>query len=150
MPKILITGNGFDLHHHLPTRYQDFIEIMMNIEKLNISDKITFKQLFSNTKNAEELINYFETEDMSFDYKGLIEIKEKLSNNVWYKYFKNEFKIDTWIDFELKIEEAIKNVIFYITRFREILSNKPPKNIQFFSLNNFNNRIEMLFILEKF
>ena len=150
MPKILITGNGFDLHHHLPTRYQDFIEIMMNIEKLNISDKITFKQLFSNTKNAEELINYFETEDMSFDYKGLIEIKEKLSNNVWYKYFKNEFKIDTWIDFELKIEEAIKNVIFYITRFREILSNKPPKNIQFFFFFFFNNRIEMLFILEKF
>ena len=64
------------------------------MEKLNISDKITFKQLFSNTKNAEELINYFETEDMSFDYKGLIEIKEKLSNNVWYKYFKNEFKIN--------------------------------------------------------
>lgn len=31
MPKILITGNGFDLHHKLPTHYNDFMKVVKQI-----------------------------------------------------------------------------------------------------------------------
>ena len=40
MPKILITGNGFDLYYGLPTSYNDMMEALMiveNTEDLSIS-----------------------------------------------------------------------------------------------------------------
>ncbi|WP_052257153.1 AbiH family protein [Flavobacterium sp. AED] len=37
MAKILITGNGFDLFHHLPTKYGHFMSIMKAIEENNFS-----------------------------------------------------------------------------------------------------------------
>ena len=40
MPKILITGNGFDLNFGLPTGYSDFIKIC---KKLQNSKKFTTK-----------------------------------------------------------------------------------------------------------
>ena len=47
MSKILITGNGFDLFHHLPTKYGHFMAIMMTIEEISFSsDIITFEELF--------------------------------------------------------------------------------------------------------
>lgn len=34
--KVLIIGNGFDLYHELPTKYAQFIKVLMNIEALII------------------------------------------------------------------------------------------------------------------
>lgn len=50
MPKILITGNGFDLNFNLPTSYSDFINILSNlkdIEEYNF-DSIYSKSSFMN------------------------------------------------------------------------------------------------------
>ncbi len=33
---ILIVGNGFDLSHYLPTKYDHFIDAMKQIERWNI------------------------------------------------------------------------------------------------------------------
>ena len=46
MSKILITGNGFDLFHHLPTKYGHFMAVMKTIENLNKNDEFTFEDLF--------------------------------------------------------------------------------------------------------
>ena len=36
MPKILITGNGFDLNLNLPTSYSDFIKILSNLKEIHL------------------------------------------------------------------------------------------------------------------
>ena len=46
MPKILITGNGFDLFHGLPTKYGHFMAIMETIEQYGFKEKISFEDLF--------------------------------------------------------------------------------------------------------
>lgn len=33
---ILVAGNGFDLHHCLPTRYLDFLNIIQRLMELEI------------------------------------------------------------------------------------------------------------------
>lgn len=40
MKKILVIGNGFDLHHYLPTRYRDFIDVVKRLEEVDKSLKI--------------------------------------------------------------------------------------------------------------
>ena len=35
MPNILITGNGFDIKHCLPTQYKDFITILNSLDSLD-------------------------------------------------------------------------------------------------------------------
>ena len=37
---ILIVGNGFDLSHYLPTKYDHFMDVMSAIEKKNTGGKI--------------------------------------------------------------------------------------------------------------
>ena len=46
MAKILITGNGFDLFHHLPTKYQHFMSVMKTVENNQFNDKVSFEELF--------------------------------------------------------------------------------------------------------
>jgi hypothetical protein len=48
MPKMLITGNGFDLFHFFPATYGNFICTLDGIESINSSsiEYISFKELF--------------------------------------------------------------------------------------------------------
>ena len=46
--KIVILGNGFDLRHFLPTKYNHLITILREIENYNFSDSdIGFSNLFN-------------------------------------------------------------------------------------------------------
>ena len=49
MSKILISGNGFDLFHQLPTKYNHFISIMETIENFQPVEDIGFENLFGKT-----------------------------------------------------------------------------------------------------
>ena len=48
MPKVLITGNGFDLSLGLPTSYSDFISI---INLLNSGIEIDYNTIYSRVEN---------------------------------------------------------------------------------------------------
>ena len=37
---ILIVGNGFDLSHYLPTKYDHFMDVMSEIEGKNTGGKV--------------------------------------------------------------------------------------------------------------
>ena len=52
MSKILITGNGFDLFHHLPTKYQHFMSVMKTIENNQFDNDISFDELHNAVKPA--------------------------------------------------------------------------------------------------
>ena len=113
MSKILITGNGFDLFHHLPTKYQHFISIMQTIEKHQFKDEVTFLKLFGRSfkdrfpKDFESIVENYNVEHIKFDNLKIKQIDELLKENLWYKYFKTVLEIDTWIDFEVEINEVL-------------------------------------------
>ena len=116
MAKILITGNGFDLFHHLPTKYGHFISIMKTIEVKYFPKDISFEDLFGSIFKDEYEIDYklivenYKVSQFKFDANKIIDLKDLLHNNLWYKYFKNVIEIETWIDFEVEVENILKQL----------------------------------------
>jgi hypothetical protein len=45
-----------------------------------------------------------------FEVGKINDLKVSLDNNLWYKYFKNVVEIETWIDFEMEIENILKQL----------------------------------------
>ncbi|MBA4275335.1 AbiH family protein [Flavobacterium sp.] len=119
MSKILITGNGFDLFHHLPTKYHHFISIMETIEKFQPSKEATFGDLFGRIFKDKYLDDYnsiidnYNVEQIKFDNSKIKQIDELLKTNLWYKYFKTVLEIDTWIDFEMEIEYVLNQLAIF-------------------------------------
>jgi hypothetical protein len=80
MSKILITGNGFDLFHHLPTKYHHFISIMETIEKFQPSKEATFEDLFGRIFKDKYLDDYnsivenYNVEKIQFDKSKIRQI----------------------------------------------------------------------------
>jgi hypothetical protein len=119
MSKILITGNGFDLFHHLPTKYHHFISIMQTIEKNNYDNMVSFEKLFGDVfkdrflTDFNSIVENYKVEDIKFDFNKINELNELLSVNLWYKYFKTVLEIDTWIDFEMEIDNILNQLVFF-------------------------------------
>ena len=113
MSKILITGNGFDLFHHLPTKYNHFISIMITIEDVVYESDVSFEELFGRVFKRKDLGDYdliienYNTNNIKFDLDKINRIKQLLETNLWYKHFKNVSKLETWIDFEMEIETIL-------------------------------------------
>lgn len=112
---ILIAGNGFDLSHYLPTKYDHFMVAMYAIEKWDVSKgEMQFDDLFGSLYEKEGYFfgctkAIYKTDDIEVSEEQIKELKEKLEQNVWYQYFSDYVKkVKTWIDFEAKIEEALE------------------------------------------
>lgn len=115
----LLLGNGFDLHHGLPTGY---IDIMCIFRHLTENSDVTYKNVgeilasykFSTSANDNNrLLDYYQTYDEAL--KNINWTSDfswaKLAQNRWYQYFchaKNEEL--TWIDFELEIKNALEGI----------------------------------------
>ncbi|MFV8351366.1 AbiH family protein [Flavobacterium sp. XS2P14] len=116
MAKILITGNGFDLFHHLPTKYQHFMAVMKTIENNQFKKEVSFDDLFGlefkidSKYDYDEIINNYNVENILFSHKKLNRIKEMLKDNLWFNYFSTVLEIETWIDFEMEIENILKQI----------------------------------------
>ena len=110
MKKILVTGNGFDIEHKLPTKYSDFISILNIIE--NMSD-FTFEDLYSNIfpKDFDSIKSF------DLDLERIKKISLILINNVWYNHFKKVNESLTWIDFENEIESVLSIIYSFIEMF---------------------------------
>lgn len=112
--KILILGNGFDLAHFLPTKYEHFITAMRTVEDANSNEHLLFDNIFHELLTGGDFFlnktkEMYKTEEVKISVENLNILKEKLSNNGWFQYFKDylDSGIDTWIDFE----NEIKNVL---------------------------------------
>ncbi|MCH4243240.1 AbiH family protein [Acinetobacter gerneri] len=129
---ILIVGNGFDLSHYLPTKYDHFMVAMNAIENWDESHEgMTFDDLFckdywyKDKKTGEEYQNVFfqytkamyYTNEIRITLDQITELKKQLKENVWYQYFSDHVReVKTWIDFETKINEALKVVAIFILK----------------------------------
>lgn len=108
---ILVLGNGFDLAHHLPTKYSDFLEFIRVmrevIEKGN--DKVNWGKL-------NPLIQIKIQTNLASGFETIIDNKKYwldwVGDNIWVEYFnKNQtFIKEGWIDFESEIASVIKSL----------------------------------------
>lgn len=109
-------GNGFDLAHNLPTKYEHFLKFTQVYEKYKPIYK-SGQSVKTEWKTAPEeekkLLVYFAN---LCDQKNALfeEIGSMVEKNVWLKYFvsiyesrKEEGKIG-WIDFESEISQVIQ------------------------------------------
>ncbi|VXB36780.1 conserved hypothetical protein [Flavobacterium sp. 9R] len=119
MSKILITGNGFDLFHHLPTKYHHFISIMKTIENQNYDRMLLFEDIFGKSFKVDFpndfnlIVENYNTDEIIFDFNKVNELSNLLNVNPWYKYFKNVLEVDTWIDFEIEIEVVLNQLSIF-------------------------------------
>lgn len=123
---ILIVGNGFDLSHYLPTKYDHFMVAMEAIENWDeAKGDMGFDDLFGkeywhkDEETGEEWQNNFFqhtkamyiTDEIKISVDQIKVLKEQLKDNVWYQYFSDHVReVKTWIDFEMKIEQALEVV----------------------------------------
>ncbi|WP_407304764.1 AbiH family protein [Acinetobacter sp.] len=110
---ILIVGNGFDLSHYLPTKYDHFMVAMQAIENWDESKaEMGFDDLFGSLYQKEDyFFGYtkamYKTEEIKISIEQIKELKNQLIENVWYQYFLDHLRmVDTWIDFENQIKKA--------------------------------------------
>jgi len=147
MPKILITGNGFDLSLGLPTSYSDFINIL---NSLNNEVDIDFNSVYSKSFNYDIISQKYKV--FSFDYEKIEILKNEINNNLWFQFFQNELEIETWIDFENKIEYVLNNLFIAIKYIKDNIFSKgslSEEDIDYQPLL-FNNEIEIIQVLNKF
>ena len=79
MPKILITGNGFDLHFGLPTAYKDFIIILSSLESIS---SYTFENIYLNSSNYTKIVSSY-NKDISFNPESIENLEDLLKQNLW-------------------------------------------------------------------
>ncbi|WP_286736643.1 MULTISPECIES: AbiH family protein [Sphingobacterium] len=99
MPKILITGNGFDLSFGLPTGYSDFIKICKKLKESSKFDWNDFREDISILKISDSVPNS--------SFQDFESFQKRLQDSTWFNYLSRIFTINTWIDFEKYIEKAL-------------------------------------------
>ena len=75
MPKILITGNGFDLNLNLPTSYSDFIKILSNLKHI---EDYNFESIYNASSSYKTIKNNFDN-SIEFKKKEIYELKDLLN-----------------------------------------------------------------------
>ena len=120
---ILIVGNGFDLSHYLPTKYDHFMVAMEAIENWDMSKgEMNFDDLFSALYEKEDyFFGYtkamYKTDEIKISVDQIKDLQEQLKDNVWYQYFSDHVKeVKTWIDFETKIHDALNISAHFIQK----------------------------------
>lgn len=137
---ILVIGNGFDLAHGLPTKYEHFLQFVelfkefYEKDKTNKLDLTKLKDLHDKKKETDKdiitlmLVNFFnnkyDTGDPTTEDEGKKEHARKIIgelnsiflDNVWIDYFRSIYKEriengkDGWIDFESEISRVIQTI----------------------------------------
>ena len=106
---ILVIGNGFDLAHKLPTRYNDFlgfVERFLNI--INTPQILRQGEL----KNTEKTV-YKYIDHLIFNEQQLCkELEQLVKDNIWIEYFLQNpmYQKENWIDFENEISKVIQSL----------------------------------------
>ena len=149
---ILIVGNGFDLSHYLPTKYDHFMDVMRAIEEKDLSKYIKtvfnssvkdlptlfikglaiknalnekhyemgFDELFSKCREKwfiDKTRQVYEVSSITLSFESIVGLQEQLKNNIWYQYFAEHVReVKTWIDFEIKINDALNVVANFVVK----------------------------------
>ena len=133
MANLLIVGNGFDLYHHLPTRYTDFLFFVNNWSTFRLEYARAAKETEPNqhldiSRSASGELIMKSIYDFA-NYKNAYSLErltifDKSRNNCWVEYFNGLLKSESignnWIDFEEEIQKALGCVEEYCYTYPKI------------------------------
>ena len=134
--KMLVTGNGFDLYHGLPTRYTDFLafsEYWSVFEKAydeTMTDDGQFDiPLSDRGKLIEDSMKEF-AKHGGYNPEEIEYLKIHLGNNAWIKYFKQAGTLkEGWIDFEDEMLKALEKIEEFYEVYRPRLPHNKPASM---------------------
>jgi len=111
---ILVIGNGFDLSHFLPTKYDHFMYAMKSIQKYRQPENgMSFDEIFIELPENEipfisKTKEIYDCTNIRLNQEQILFFQNKLATNNWFEFFLNHVnEIKSWIDFEQKIEQAL-------------------------------------------
>lgn len=120
---ILIIGNGFDLAHGLPTKYDNFLnfcEFVKSIHKHTISNTKILEIYINKSKIDERIYSqlltigktYFDKKSPITSEPSLKAINELITDNKWIYCFTHISPITgkNWVDFETEIKTVIQSL----------------------------------------
>lgn len=109
---ILLLGNGFDLYHKLPTRYDNFLNTVDFLIKNYTTKTNTIATVFGDEKlqSKDRFISQCYSkhrevyEHISLDEEKISEMISLAKNNIWFSYLLQSFNSAIgWIDLEQEI-----------------------------------------------
>ena len=115
---LLLLGNGFDLYHKLPTKYDNFLHTVDFLIKHYNENMFTIGDVFQHDKlqNQDAFITFCYNQhkdaydSVLLDSHTIKRIREIGKNNIWFRYFINTFNKDVGlIDFEKEISFVVLN-----------------------------------------
>jgi hypothetical protein len=117
MSNILIIGNGFDIYHGLPTRYNDFLFLAeywdtfyagySDASVTETKNEMMDIRLDRGKLYADSLIDYVKYKPV-FDNANIQYLNEHVNTNAWIKYFLEiKFSGKGWVDFETEIDKVL-------------------------------------------
>lgn len=130
--KILLIGNGFDLEHHLPTTYRDFLsfcrkagKIFTNFPRVSVQEfrenelkdwtthpyiKEALDSAYRERKCDKTWSNNVWRDEVTTPYPELDELYANMKDNAWLNYFWKcpSYLGENWIDFESEISKVIQ------------------------------------------
>lgn len=114
---ILLLGNGFDLYHHFPTRYDNFLHTVDFLQQYYDEDTMNHIGSIFGDKRLQDSDSYIpycydiykEAYDkIELDKVKISEINKLARDNIWFKYFKISYNKELgWIDFEKEIARVV-------------------------------------------
>ena len=172
---ILIVGNGFDLSHYLPTKYDHFMLVMKAIEKKDLNkpindvlyspfehpihlitkySKITHAlDQKSYQMNFEQLFSEFkQSRDMEFIHKtkGNYDVSSIYLTAVQIYEIQNKLKKNGWYQYFKNHVEEIKTWIDFEQKIEEVLIVLAKSIVQIEKVEmNINDQFDLLDILSK-
>ncbi len=130
---ILVIGNGFDLAHELPTKYEDFLMFIkcMNTLINEESSRNCDGELEAILNKLPDILSARIMNDIN-NYNGernshkIIDTwKELIIDNFWLDYFERiSDKNGNWIDFEEEMQNVIKQMERYVKKYGNFLDIK--------------------------
>lgn len=123
MSKTLIIGNGFDIYHRFPTRYNDFLflaanwnyfyDYFKNSSNYDIQDNGITIELDDGKLSLNSLFDYAKHKNIFHEDK-INYLNKRITSNKWIGYFLDiKFNGKGWVDFEAEIYTVLKAIDFF-------------------------------------
>lgn len=145
---ILLLGNGFDLYHKFPTRYDNFLHTVDFLQQHFVEGKLkTIGDVFGDKrlqKNDNFIPVCYEAYKEVYDVTEIdaFKVKRLLSfadHNMWFKYFLSSYNKDLgWIDFEKEIIKVLCAFKNFFSKDPKIVMQYPDNEIDKYIITSFN------------
>lgn len=108
---ILIVGNGFDLSHYLPTKYDHFMDVMRAIENKNTGEKLGDLKINTLEKWMELLDDMFERRKDSTSLNFQMSFNELFSQTRDSKFIEKTKEYYITDSIEISSKDVLKTTI---------------------------------------